>query len=104
ETEELPVVSDDRVGPEQLADRDGLVDPTAARREVELGRRPFLFEPRRADTEQKAAARQQVHGLDSTRRGERVAKPDVEDVRTEPDAFGERRKVGEVREGLEHWK
>ena len=43
EVEELAVVLDDVVRPEPPADVDGLVDPTATRREVEAGRLPLLL-------------------------------------------------------------
>jgi hypothetical protein len=72
---------------------------TACRgREVDLGRTPFLFEPRRADAELEAAVGEEIDRLRAARGGERVAQPDVVDVSAEPDPFGACREVSEVGE------
>src|SRR5207253_268164 len=84
-----------------LADRDRLVDPPAARRKVELGRVPLLFEPRRADPELEPAVRQEIDRLRAPSRGERMSQPDVEHVRTEPHAFRATGEETEIRERVE---
>ena len=89
------------LGPQLLAHLDRLVDAAAPGREVELGRDPLLLEPARTDPELEAAARDDVEGLDGARRDERVAQPEVVDVRAQPDALRPARQVRQVREGVE---
>src|SRR5579871_3711596 len=95
EAEELAVMRDRFFGKESFAHLDRFVDAPTARREIELGGVPLLFEPRRADAELEAPAAQEVDGLYAARGRERVPEPDVVDVGSEPDAFGARREIAE---------
>jgi hypothetical protein len=99
--EELAVVRDLRFGPETLADVERLVDAAPARVEVEPGREPLLLEPAGADAELEPSAGDDVDRLHAARGDERMAQPEVVDVRAEPDAFGAAGEVGEVGEGVE---
>ena len=90
EVEELAVVLDHVLGPQAPADVDRLVDPAAARGEVEAGRVPLLLEPARADPELHPTAGQHVERGDGPGGHEGVAQPDVVDVGAEPEVRGGR--------------
>src|SRR3954465_12844221 len=96
EVEELTGGLDGLLPPEPPAHLDRLVDTRAAAVEVEAGRVPLLAQPARTDAEGEPAAGEDVDRGRGARGDERVAQPDVVDVRAELDPRRARREIGEV--------
>ena len=62
--------------PQAPAHPDGLVQPAAARMEVESGRLPLAFQPTRPDADQRPAPGNDVEGLDGPGRYEPIVAGD----------------------------